>query len=80
MRKLMYFFADWCGPCRSLSPTLDNISDEIMIEKIDVDHNKEMVMNHKVRSVPTVILIVNDIEIKRFVGNKSKQDILSFIQ
>jgi thioredoxin len=58
---LLDFYADWCGPCQTLLPTLDQLSEEFsgdaIIAKINVDKNPELAAQFKVRSIPALFLI-----------------------
>ena len=60
---LIDFFADWCGPCKSFSPILDNLKQEmgekVKIVKIDVDKNQELSVKLNVRNIPTVMIYQN---------------------
>jgi len=80
MKKLVYFSASWCQPCVKFGPQLENITSTkgIPLEKIDVDADQEMTMKYHVKSIPTVVLIENGQELKRFVGIKSENEILNF--
>ena len=58
MKKFLYFSADWCGPCRQLGPTMEEVAKEgITVQKIDVDRSPEMSQRYGVRNIPTVILL-----------------------
>jgi thioredoxin 1 len=58
MKKFLYFTADWCGPCRMLSPIMDEVSQQgITVQKVNVDKSPEMSQHYGVRNVPTVILL-----------------------
>jgi len=58
MKKFLYFTADWCGPCRMLSPVMDEVAQEgIIVQKVNVDNSPEMSQHYGVRNVPTVILL-----------------------
>ena len=72
MRKFLYFSAPWCGPCKMFSPLMEDISATMAVEKINVDENQELASKYNVRSVPTVILLENDVEIWKTVGVTSK--------
>jgi thioredoxin 1 len=78
---LVDFYADWCGPCKALAPTLDEIAteqaDSTIIVKVDVDASQDLAAKYGVRGMPTM-LIFKDGEIKgTLVGNQPKQAILS---
>ena len=72
MRKFLYFSAPWCGPCKMFSPVMEDISETMTVEKINVDENQDLASKYNVRSVPTVILLENDVEIWKTVGVTSK--------
>ena len=77
---LVDFYADWCGPCKMLSPILDEISDKIKIGKVNVDENNELASKYRVMSIPCLIIFEDGKEIKRSVGLLSKEELLNFIK
>ncbi len=69
-------FATWCGPCKMLSPILDEISEEITTTKfykIDVDDNEDIAREYNVMSIPTVLVFENGELINTIVGLKSRE-------
>lgn len=78
-KKLLHFYADWCGPCKMLEPTLKEIEEEIEIEHINVDDNQEIAEKYGVMSIPTLILVKNEDEIARNVGACDLQFLRDFI-
>lgn len=78
------FFATWCGPCKKLSPTLDEVSEEfgdrINIVKVDVDESEDLAMTYGIRSVPTVLFFKNGQQVDKFVGALPKSEIVSKIE
>ena len=66
------FYADWCGPCQTLLPTIHKLAkelqDEVTIKKVNVDSNKELSASFGVRSIPTLIYIKDGKEIARHNG------------
>ena len=78
------FFATWCGPCKKLSPTLDEVSEELgeqgNIVKVDVDESEDLAMNYGIRSVPTVLFFKNGQQVDKFVGALPKSEIVAKIQ
>ena len=79
MKKLLYFSAEWCGPCKTLGPIVDSLSGQINYDKIDVDDNHEMSAQYGVRNIPTLILLDETGETKgRLVGLQTKDQILNF--
>lgn len=79
---ILDFYADWCGPCKTQDPILEQVEDEadVTVEKINVDDDQETANEYQVRSLPTVVILDEDDEIvERFVGVTQKDDILSAV-
>ena len=77
MKSIKYFSAVWCGPCKAFKPIMNEIAGEgYSIEFIDVDQEQNKATKYGVRSVPTVVIEENGIEVDRFVGSMSKQQVL----
>lgn len=77
------FFAEWCGPCKQLSPIMDELSSEASgatIAKVDVEKQGELAQKYNVSSIPTVIFFKGGQVVEQFVGLKSKEDIVELIQ
>ena len=78
------FYATWCGPCKKLSPTLDEVSEElgeqVNIVKVDVDESEDLAMDYGIRSVPTVLFFKNGQQVDKFVGALPKSEIVDKIQ
>ena len=76
---LVDFWASWCGPCRMLSPTIDEIAEEhpeIKVCKINIDDEAELAIRHGVMSVPTLMLFKNGEIAQTAVGVRPKDEIL----
>jgi len=79
MKKILYFTAAWCGPCKALSPIMDSLQGQINFDKINVDTNTDLSAQYGVRGVPSLILLDETGEVKgRLVGLQSKEQILNF--
>jgi putative thioredoxin len=81
---LVDFWAEWCGPCKTLSPLLERLTDEadgaFELAKIDVDANQELSGQFMIQSIPTVVAIRNGKEVDRFSGALPEESIKSFIE
>lgn len=66
--KLLRFTASWCQPCKTLEANLKRVNTSIPIKVIDIDEHNGIAIAYKIRGVPTLILVDNDIEINRKVG------------
>ncbi|MBR3162640.1 MAG: thioredoxin [Clostridia bacterium] len=75
---LVDFYADWCGPCKAMSPIIDEIAEEntnIKVGKINVDDNGELATEFDIISIPTIIVFKNGEITKKFVGLTEKEAI-----
>ena len=78
MKKILYFSAAWCGPCKMLGPIMESLSDQINYEKIDVDSNQELSIKYGVRNIPTLVLVENEEAVRKLTGLQQKEAILEF--
>ena len=78
MRKILYFTAAWCGPCKALGPVMDSLQGQINFDKVDVNTNRDLSTKYGVRSVPLLVLVEGENEINRIVGVQTKEQILNF--
>lgn len=78
------FWAPWCGPCRTLSPIVDEIADDlagqIKVAKCNVDENQDIAMKYGVMSIPTLVLLKGGQEIARTVGAMPKAKLMTELQ
>ena len=77
MKKFIYFSAPWCGPCKQLSPIMDEVGMKVEVQKVNVDDNPQLAQHYGVRNVPTVVLTEDGNEIGRKVGLNPKQAYLN---
>lgn len=80
---LVDFFATWCGPCKMVSPLLEQVAEEmedkIKIVKLDIDQNPELASKYGVMSIPTFVMFMHGIEVAKNVGAMPKEKIEAFI-
>ena len=71
------FYADWCGPCKTQDPILEELEEEwenrVDFEKIDVDEEQDTANEYQVRSIPTIVIENDDGIVERFVGVTQKE-------
>ncbi len=80
---LIDFWASWCGPCRMLSPIVDEIAEEntnIKVCKVNVDEEGELAEEFNVMNIPTLVVIKGGKEVTRMVGAKPKKQILAMFE
>jgi thioredoxin 1 len=77
------FYADWCGPCKTQDPILEDLEEtyeDISFEKINVDEQQDVANEYQVRSLPTLIVENDDGVVERFVGVTQAEDIEAAVQ
>ncbi len=79
MKKIVRFTASWCGPCKMLAKTLEQIETDVPMEVIDIDEQPELATEFGIRGVPTLVMVEDNVAGKRLVGNKTIQEIEAFI-
>jgi thioredoxin 1 len=80
MKQLFYFSAEWCEPCQTLGPIMDQVSQKIPVQKINIDYEADLISKYGVKNIPTVVLVEKGQELRRFEGIRSLQQVLDFIQ
>ena len=79
---LLDFWAAWCGPCRMLTPVVDEIAEErtdIKVGKVNVDEEQELAAAFQVMSIPTLVVMNNGKAVAQSMGVRPKQQILSML-
>jgi len=82
-KVLVDFWASWCGPCKMLSPVVEQLSDEVQDVKfvgLDVDDSERLAMKYGISSIPCLVLFENGEEVKRSVGFKPKPALAEFLK
>ena len=82
MKHILYFTADWCSPCKKTRPIVEELNREQIMAKffiIDVDIELEMAQDFEVRSIPTFVLIKDNVEIYRVTGAQTRQQLEELI-
>jgi thioredoxin 1 len=79
MKQIFYFTAPWCEPCQVLGPIMDKVAQQMSVEKVNIDYELDRARAANVMSVPTVVLTQNGQEIRRFVGARSFEQVMQFI-
>jgi thioredoxin 1 len=78
------FWAEWCGPCRLLAPVIDSVADELVgkarVGKLDTDKNQKIAMQYGITAIPTIIIFKGGQPVKKIVGLKKKDELVSFLQ
>ena len=74
------FYADWCGPCKMMSPIIEEIAEELgekaKVGKVNSDENMELAQKYGILSIPTIMIIKNGQVAKTFVGVTAKDEII----
>jgi len=80
---LVDFYADWCGPCRMLTPILEALAEEmkekVTVVKLDVDHDPKTTSTYQITSVPTLILFKDGKEVNRIIGLKDLETLKKIV-
>jgi thioredoxin len=83
MLTLLDFYADWCGPCKMMAPTIEEIAKEfagkLTVKKVNVDSDQALAQKYGVQSIPTLILLKDDKPVKQWVGVQGKEELVKGI-
>jgi thioredoxin 1 len=68
MKKILYFSASWCLPCKQFAPIMERIGQTVPVEKINVDEQSDLAATYGVRNVPTILILKDGQVAQKFVG------------
>ena len=81
---LVDFYADWCGPCKIMSPIIDEIAEQniegVKVGKVNCDENMDLTQEYQIMSIPTILIFRGGEIIKTFVGVTEKEQIINALK
>ena len=80
MKKILRFTASWCGPCQGLAMNLETANLGFPIEVVDIDVHGDVAQEYGIRSVPTLVMLDENIEVKRLIGSKTVNQLQEWAQ
>lgn len=80
MKRILRFTASWCGPCKSLAVNLESANLTLPIEVVDIDIHPDIAQEFGIRSVPALVMLDENIEVKRLVGSKTVNQLQEWAQ
>ena len=80
MKRILRFTASWCEPCKTLSMNLESANIELPIEVVDIDVHDDLAKEYGIRSVPTLVMLDENIEVKRMIGSKTVKELQEWAQ
>ncbi len=83
-KVIIDFYADWCGPCKMMSPIIDKIAEElgekVKVGKINVDENQELAEKFEIMSIPTILIFEDGKIYRSFIGLTDKNEIMEAVK
>ena len=80
MKKILRFTASWCQPCKALAKNLEIANVGLPIEVIDIDVHDTLAIEYGIRGVPTLVMMDENIEVKRIVGSKTVNELQEWVR
>ena len=80
MKRILRFTASWCEPCKALAKNLEIANIELPIEVVDIDVHSELAQEYGIRSVPTLVMLDENTEIKRLIGSRTVNQLQEWAQ
>ena len=80
MKRIIRFTASWCGPCKSLAMNLETANLGLPIEVVDIDTHSDVAQEYGIRSVPTLVMLDENTEVKRIIGSKTLNQLQEWAQ
>jgi thioredoxin 1 len=80
MKRILRFTASWCGPCQGLAMNLETADLNMPIEVVDIDTHSDLAQEYGIRSVPTLIMLDENTEVKRLIGSKTVNQLQEWAQ
>ncbi len=80
MKRILRFTASWCGPCQGFALNLETASLNLPIELIDIDIHNDIAQEYGVRSVPTLVMLDENTEVKRLIGSRTVNQLQEWAQ
>lgn len=77
MKKILYFSAPWCGPCKQFGPIMEQIGQSVPVQKINIDDQPDLATSYSVRNVPTVIIVKDGEIVNRMVGVQAPATVMN---
>ena len=80
MKRILRFTASWCGPCQGLAMNLETANLGLPIEVVDIDIHSDVAQEYGIRSVPTLVMLDENTEVKRIIGSKTVNQLQEWVQ
>ena len=80
MKRIIRFTASWCGPCKSLATNLETAGLGLPIEVVDIDAHSDVAQEYGIRSVPTLVMLDENTEVKRLIGSRTVNQLQEWAQ